>query len=317
MRLPDELSEAVEAYLSTLPGKELKEAVSDLSSRYRDKSRLDQSPKLSEIQRAAYILARLPATYAAVRQSLGQLSTYSDSINTLLDIGAGPGTVMWASSELSVRIVNLERQRGFIELGQRLAQHSSNEEIREAEWIEAGVEELPVRKFDLVTASYLLGELSHNSRLKLLKAAWDCAAQFLLLIEPGTPLGYSNIVQARDELLKSGANIVAPCPHKSLCPMTGSNWCHFSARVERSSSHRRAKGGTLAFEDEKFSYILLSKQSVPTPSARIIRHPYRKAGHIHLELCTTEGLKRSTLSQKDKDQYRMAKKAYWGDDWNF
>jgi ribosomal protein RSM22 (predicted rRNA methylase) len=97
--------------------------------------------------------------------------------------------------------------------------------------------------------------------------------------------------------------------------MIENDWCHFSERVERSRFHRRAKEGVLSYEDEKFSYMIASKNLSSTYYPRIIRHPLKRAGHIHLDLCTNEGLARITISQKNKKAYKLARKLSWGETW--
>jgi ribosomal protein RSM22 (predicted rRNA methylase) len=46
----------------------------------------------------AYLAARLPATYAAIRRSLADAAELSgnDAPKSMLDIGSGPGTALWA-----------------------------------------------------------------------------------------------------------------------------------------------------------------------------------------------------------------------------
>src|SRR5258708_21955953 len=98
--------------------------------------------------------------------------------------------------------------------------------------------------------AYSLGESDDAS---LLRAAWYASRKALIVIEPGTVAGFECVRKVRDQLIALGAHIAAPCPHANPCPMTGNDWCHFAARVERSSMHRRLKGGDLGHEDEKFS----------------------------------------------------------------
>ena len=94
--------------------------------------------------------------------------------------------------------------------------------------------------------------------------------------------------------------------------MTAPDWCHFSQRVERSAAHRRAKGGTMGYEDEKFSYVIFSKRPAPPSGARILRHPYKGLGFVQLSLCTQAGLAKVTIPKKDKEAYKRARKARWG-----
>ncbi len=91
------------------------------------------------------------------------------------------------------------------------------------------------------------------------------------------------------------------------------DWCHFSARLPRTSLHRRIKGGTLGFEDEKFSYVIVSRHSCPLPSARIVRRPQKKSGHVCLQLCHQENFEEKIFSKKQGNLYRTACNKKWGD----
>src|SRR5207244_3373275 len=100
------------------------------------------------------------------------------------------------------------------------------------------------------------------------------------------------ILAARDLLVAAGLRIAAPCPHSADCPIgPGTDWCHFSARVSRSSLHRQVKGGSLPYEDEKFSYVAAvhpeARSAAPRPAAaRVLRRPQIRKGQVLLELCT-------------------------------
>jgi ribosomal protein RSM22 (predicted rRNA methylase) len=95
------------------------------------------------------------------------------------------------------------------------------------------------------------------------------------------------------------------------------DWCHFAQRIERTSRHRLLKGGALGYEDEKFSYLVASRKRPETLLPRILRHPGKHSGHIQLELCMPEGrVEQRTVTRSDKQAYRLARKAAWGDAWN-
>ena len=93
------------------------------------------------------------------------------------------------------------------------------------------------------------------------------------------------------------------------------DWCHFAQRVERSSQHRKLKGAALGYEDEKFSYIIASRNRFPPVAARIVRHPQKHSGHIGLTLCGAQGLETKTVSRSDNQNYKLARQAQWGEAW--
>ena len=108
--------------------------------------------------------------------------------------------------------------------------------------------------------------------------------------------------------------MAAPCPHALACPMVGGDWCHFAARLERTALHRKLKGGSLGYEDEKFSYVAFSKEVVELPPSRILSEPARHSGHVSLKLCTkAEGLQQPIISKKQGELYKQSRKAAWGD----
>jgi ribosomal protein RSM22 (predicted rRNA methylase) len=200
----------------------------------------------------------------------------------------------------------------LIKIGKELAQHSDVPAVRSAKWLEHDLEiqeEFP--SHDCVILSYSIGEL--KSPISLLEKAWQATKKLLLIVEPGTPVGFDRIRNKCKQLIDWGAHLVAPCPHQAACPMQGGDWCHFAARVERTSLHRKLKSGTLGYEDEKFSYIAAAKNPVVLPPSRILSPPDKHSGHILLKLCTAEGVKTPTLSKKMGDPYKKARKADWGD----
>ncbi len=98
--------------------------------------------------------------------------------------------------------------------------------------------------------------------------------------------------------------------------MKGGDWCHFAERVARTSLHRKIKGGSLGHEDEKFSYVIVSKTQGNLPPARILRHPLKHPGNITFTLCAQEGLKQEIVSKRTPDKYKKARKLEWGDAWH-
>ncbi|HLY32739.1 MAG TPA: small ribosomal subunit Rsm22 family protein, partial [Ktedonobacterales bacterium] len=228
----------------------------------------------------------------------------------------------------------LERDARMIALGQRLASEATSPVIRQARWERTDITdawESGHQSFDLVTASYVLGELPAPERETLVARLWRVTVSMLALVAPGTPVGFAHIHAAREQLLELGATLVAPCPHDGACPMLPlgegevapgqpvGDWCHFSQRLARSRLHRQLKGGELAYEDEKFSYVIAARpgsEAAPATSigGRIVRHPQMRPGVVTLEVCARDGaLTRRVVSRRDGAAYRQARDLRWGD----
>ena len=163
---------------------------------------------------------------------------------------------------------------------------------------------------DLVISSYVLNELDQNSRINAINKMWNMTNKMMLIVEPGTPEGFSLIREIRDYLISIGAYVIAPCTHMGVCLNT---WCHFSTRVSRSKLHKDLKGGDAPYEDEKYCYIAFSKNEVIPCKNRILRHPQINPGFIELEVCSKEGFKKIKYSKKDKELFKKARKSNAGD----
>lgn len=321
MTLPAALGDAIAAETRSVPGGELARAAQRLSAGYRQGE--FRAPLDSAAARAAYLSVRLPATFAATAEVLRRVTEVAPSLEvaSVLDLGAGPGTAAWAACESfpSVASVTLvERDAGLIGLGRRLAASSPSAALRDAAaWTQADLEHPPdLPAHDLVVLSYALGELRPAAAAALVSFAWKAARVALVVVEPGTPKNFARVLDARSLLIDAGAHLAAPCPHHLMCPLAAAgDWCHFAVRVQRSAEHRRAKGAELSYEDEKFSYVAAVRTPVDLPAARIVRHPQFRTGHVQLTLCTAEGVQRPTIGRSQKDLYRAARRASWGDGW--
>lgn len=317
MQLPEALQRTIEKEIESRGLKSLIQAREELTCRYRQ-GFSKQSLMATENQRIAYIIARMPATYAAVFNVLTAIKEQAPDlkVRSLLDLGAGPGTVMWAASQCFPELESvtlLEKDASLVHLGKRLASESGYSCLARADWQMADLEQsdsFPAH--DLVVFSYSIGELPKSAWPALIQAGWKAAAAVFTVIEPGTPAGFERIRLIRSQLIEIGGHLVAPCPHHEACPMADGDWCHFAARVERSSFHRLLKGGKLGYEDEKYSYAAATKKTYPLPQSRVLRHPLHRSGHVVLTLCTKEGLQRSTLSKRTPESYKQARKVEWG-----
>ncbi|XVF10354.1 hypothetical protein REPUB_Repub07fG0175600 [Reevesia pubescens] len=235
----------------------IKSAYGDIGLTYRD----DET--------VAYVASRMPAVYSACYRVLSEVRRRLPGFlpTKVLDFGAGTGSAFWAMRKVwpkSVEKVNIvEPSQSMQHAGLKnlplvhsyTSLQSLTKEIRKSE-----------REHDLVIASYVLGEIpSLKDRITIVCQLWNLTRDILVLVEPGTPHGFNIISQMRPLILwmerrkcrkakvnkedskdlldlRSGAFIVAPCPHDGHCPLEKSGkYCHFVQRLQRTTSQRAYK----------------------------------------------------------------------------
>ncbi|MER7761936.1 small ribosomal subunit Rsm22 family protein [Streptomyces sp. NPDC097619] len=319
----DALRGALSGLLDGLPPKQATQAVDRLIANYRGRTPTDAPVLRDRSDVAAYAAYRMPATFEAVRAALAGLAAALPdwAPASHVDVGGGTGAATWAVDatwEGPRTTTVLDWADPALALGRELAGASGSQVLAGAEWRKAVIGTgLTVPEAELVTVSYVLGELTEQARRAVTEEAAR-AAGTVVFIEPGTPEGYLRIREARERLVAAGMRVAAPCPHDGTCPIVpGEDWCHFSARVSRSSLHRQVKGGTLAYEDEKFAYVAATRLPAAPATARITRRPQIRKGLVQLELCgpEAEGLSRSTVTKRHGALYKAARDAEWGDAW--
>ncbi|NUU20834.1 MAG: rRNA methyltransferase [Streptomycetaceae bacterium] len=299
--------------------KGLASAYQELSDLYRGGGATPDDARLTRRHVHAYLAARMPATLAVDRAVFDAIALRRPDWEprSLLDLGAGPGTATWAAAEVfgSVeRVACVEQASAMVEVGKSLARHSASQAVRAAAWHRESVAAPAVDKADLVVASFVVGELADDTLAETVARWWDLTLAELVVIEPGTPAGFARIRRVREQLIAAGATITAPCPSDDACPMSGDDWCHFAARVTRSGAHRVIKGGELGFEDEKFSYVVASRQPPAHASARVLRAPQVRSGHIRFTVCEAPEMREAVVAKSQKEAFRWARKARWGDE---
>jgi ribosomal protein RSM22 (predicted rRNA methylase) len=317
------LRSALAAQLADLPPTQAAQAVERLIANYRGTTPTDAPVLRDRSDVAAYAAYRMPATFEAVRSVLAALRAAAPewAPATHTDIGGGTGAASWAVAEAweeeAPRTTVLDWAEPALALGRELAAASGVPALRAAQWQRSRISAaLRIESTDLVTVSYVLKELTAKDRAAVVTEAAR-AAQAVVIVEPGTPDGYARVIEARDRLIEAGLTVAAPCPHSAACPIEpGSDWCHFAARVSRSSLHRQVKGGSLPYEDEKFSYVAAVRFPATPAPARVTRKPQIRKGLVLLDLCTKpQELRRETVTKRHGPLYKAARDTEWGDAW--
>lgn len=322
--------------------KELQNAYGILSDRYRSQQR--KHGLTSDVEAAAYAVTRAPATYAVTMWILERVYENLPKCESVLDLGAGTGaaTLGFLSYFPDAISHSIEQDPYMTGILKNQQTQLTNASILNGGW----------PKTDALILSYVTGEMGQNHHEKLMKHIIDHDPKMIMITVPGTPQDYKDLMAFRTYLIQNGYDILAPCPHNNGCTIMekSNDWCHFSVRFERSPLHKYIKNADLHYEDEKFSYLVALRKGIQTVSkiddqqsfeqlpekphgepfekslekpiknplrgiigSRIIRAPIKNKGHIILDVCGKNGIKRHTISKKDPN-YKRIKKCGWGDD---
>jgi ribosomal protein RSM22 (predicted rRNA methylase) len=316
--LPEAVKAGIEEMLHGLSRNEIARRAAKISENYRSGG--DSAALANPADLAAYLVARMPATYAATRAALSEAAHAAPNFEPqqLLDIGAGPGTASFAAVETwpgiaSVRLV--DRNSAMLDVARRLAAASLHPALSEPQIVARDVSTFTPASADLVIASYALAEIPAAHLPRVVASLWEACSGLLVLIEPGTPDGFQRVRAARAALLAAGAHIAAPCPHQSACPIVAPDWCHFSQRLPRSRDHMTAKSAAVPFEDEKYSYVAAARDGVALQAydARIIGPVARSKAGLTLTLCEDGRIGHATIPARERDSFKRHRRAEWGD----
>ncbi len=314
--LPPALKAHIEALLEGVSRKELAAKAAIISQGYRTGG--GSSATIGdEASVIAYVLSRLPATYAAAAAVFDatRVAAPDFSPKTLCDVGAGPGTASWAALETwnaIAQVTMADFNPAFLGVAKKLAVGTPS--IEGASFIALNLIDHAPPRADLVTSSFVLAEIAIARLNRVVERLWSATNEVLVLIEPGTPAGFERVRAARKMLIGEGAHVLAPCTHDQPCPISGTDWCHFSQRLPRSRDHLKVKGATVPFEDERYSYVAVSRRLIArTNLARIIAAPEESKAGISLPLCAERGLQRAFVSRRQRDVFALLRNAKWGD----
>src|SRR6476646_6660863 len=139
MRLSAELQDAIQRETDKVDRRKLAQATAQLTEHY--KAADFSSPAVaSEAHRAAYLAVRMPATYVAIRRVFAEIRWLApqQEIASLLDLGAGPGTALFAAAEQFPQLQQatlIEFDSAWIAIGKRLAEQSELLVVQQAQWL--------------------------------------------------------------------------------------------------------------------------------------------------------------------------------------
>ena len=322
LSLPSQLEAAIETALQRVPASKWKSTATALSERYRtQRTGQEQSLARTPEEVLGYAALIFPAAYA---QLSGAMSATRERVpswqpTSMLDIGSGPGTALWAATaqwSTLQKLVAWEREAAFIDFGRQLAQASDNPALRSTTWQKVTLGgKLPgnFETYDLIVFGHVLNELPETLRNAIVTLAWQHCSGMLLIVEPGTSAAFPIVKAMREYLLTLDAQTVAPCAHNLACPLMN-DWCHFPQRLERPSFQRRAKSASAGWEESKFSYAAMARFPADTPIwGRLIHQPHKLKYQVSLNVSSKNGIVNVEIPKSERDAFRDASRYEWGD----
>jgi ribosomal protein RSM22 (predicted rRNA methylase) len=261
-----------------------------------------------------------------------------NDVESVVDFGGGPGTFLFALSKFKTlsKYTNIERSNAFIAVMNVLVEEFLSSSIPHVHvnsisgnYLELKSQDIPAN--DICVFSYTLCEC--DSSLAGLSGLVE-NSNMVLIIEPGTPSGFNNIIQARDKLIEKGFHDIAPCTASNgFCPLrdSESDWCHFVERLDRSRVQKHLIKGELGYEDEKYSYLLMSKYPIHSPARpvrtalpgglrrsggdgkRIISRPDITKYSVSFDVCSEKNGHIVVKKRENKGKFKIMKKSIRGD----
>ncbi|EFJ28742.1 hypothetical protein SELMODRAFT_93775 [Selaginella moellendorffii] len=257
-------------------------------------------PRYDEKQVAAYVAAKMPAVYSVIHTVLSEVARRLPDFKpeNVLDYGSGPGTSIWAMSQVwpkTVKLVNMvETSPSMLAASKKILEDLEDPPVmHNHKTLRILSKKTRHSGHDIVIACHAIGELpTVEEQITTARQLWALTRDILVIVEPGTSEGSLTVRGIRAHILAlerkasisfvssnihseeeveipgGGAHVIAPCPHDGVCPMDGTTvFCHFVQRLERTFTQRMAKKHSRTmlrgYEDEKYSYVVLRRGHRP------------------------------------------------------
>lgn len=307
------LEEAIDEISCGYFNKNIKNAGKNMSNRYNSSFNggMPLVNKMDEV--VAYTLSRMSATNKVAEFVLTKIK---ENIETVLDLGAGTGSATFAALNMfqNASVCAVEKVNKMQSLHKTIA-FKMGQTDRINFLLDDAANFNSNNKFQLVMASYLFNELNKEDQKIVLNKMYEFSTDYIVIIEPGTPKNYSQMMSIKQEMLNLGAKLISPCKTINCCLKEG-DWCHFLVRVQRSKAHKEIKQGSLNYEDEKFTYLIFKKDNNIQNDKEniIIRRPVFGKKKISLKVCSPSGVQEKVITNSNNSNYKAIKKLGVGDE---
>ena len=258
----------------------------------------------------AYLLHYWPISYgqtqiclALLRRSMGPTET----IESVLDLGAGPGPVSMALLDSgAAHVTACDRSGAALALARRIAADRGRE-LATRQWDAVKSTGMPRGPFDLIAMGHTLNELwsGHRDRIELRIDLVKKLGEELrpggkiLIVEPALMGTAQEAIRVRDGLVTAGFRVEMPCIWQQACPALPDGTCHGDFDWKPPAEMvRLAHAARIGRESLKMAWFVLSRERDPgasrqaeasTPDGglyRVVSEPLlSKSGRIRYLVC--------------------------------
>ncbi|MFN7262759.1 MAG: small ribosomal subunit Rsm22 family protein [Pseudobdellovibrionaceae bacterium] len=260
LSLPQKLIRAIDTSLQDLgsslsDSKKISEAVLRQSDYYIENplGRTPWSEKWCQIAQLAYYL---PLNFLRAQKVQNELPLSSE----ILDFGSGLG-----AGSLGLLLTKSIAKAHFVESSSEA--QKLHQKICERLKISANLSwgpTLPAEIPQTLICSYSLTELETLPNFVF-------KAQNLLLIEPSTSQDGRRLMSWREDLLKKGFHLLAPCTHHDACPLleeSAKDWCHDRVHWEMPEWFQKIEAALpMKNRTLTLSYLVASQKQKPVRKA--------------------------------------------------
>lgn len=261
-----------------------------------------------------YLLYQWVLHYLEAFSIIGELPFVPQRV---LDVCSGPGSMSFAALKHgATEVYATDRNVKALEIGAEVSgRYGMPSTIRRWDCLK---EKLPIEgKFDLIILGYCLEEL-----FPITNKHWEEEQTAFLeqLLERLTPNGYLMLVEssfgdvnrrvlkARDQLVKKGVPVQAPCVWRGECPalQTQNSPCYAQREFEKPYLIKEIqRAAQINLSSLKMSYLILKNpqaswpEPVHSPLYRIISPPFESHHSKSYYLCGTDGKKKLSSHLND------------------
>lgn len=323
--LPQSLNDAITQTITNQTNPEWLKRAEILHQRYMTRTKNENGNYISDYaDTIAYLALRAPATYAQIYGALSQITELIPAFNpkSVLDIGSGPGTGIWAAKTVWTTInlaTCIDKNEQLLITGEEITQKANIiKDVTWTKWDSIRDEALNVPMSDVVIVANVLNEMPINEARNLLGQAFNRCRGILIIVEPGTPFGI-DIIQAAAKSFANKNLLLAPYIDNSFVT-NKENWLHFSQRFIRPEFQRRIRQrlridplAASDWEEAKYAYTAISK--IPADIniwGRVIGLTQKQKGFIEIPILTKDGISNLKVMKRHKTNYNFAKDLKWG-----